>query len=285
MWEQHYRREICRFVGHKSKITNLILNSTKMNFLSVSIDGTVRLWSLRGLTPRNSLGVCGDYSDNGNIPSPFLRQPNYHTFAQNDVTIEARKIFTTKDPDDILVSAAFSNNYAETWKIATGSKRGKITIWNVGTMEKTCEVQACGVPAYCLTFSYDDNLIIFTRKENILLYNANDGSYAAQSCHQANIEQLIVVPKSDDDELLRLVVINERMVTIYQWKCDMMCLVAPLPKRVIAIAEDCLFNCAAVMKDGRCVVTGSTDSYLRTWDIYSDARESIIEKFNEGYVN
>lgn len=185
----------------------------------------------------------------------------------------------TRDRDDVLVSAAFSNN--DRFKIATGSKRGKVTIWNVDTMEIALEIPACGSPASCLAFSCDDNLIIFTRKENILLYSANDGSYLAQLCNQSNINQLLVVPKTED-ETHRLVAINERIVTTHKWKSDMMLRVNPLPRMHTATADDYSFICGAVMKDGRCVVTGSSDSYLRTWDIYSNSGESIIEKFNEG---
>lgn len=157
-----------------------------------------------------------------------------------------------------------------------------MTIWNVDTMEITLEIAACGSPASCLTFSSDDNLIIFTRSENILFYSANDGSYLAQSCNETTINQLLVVPKCAEDEIHRLVAISERIITTHTWKCDMMLRITLGRKIDTAIAEDYSFICGAVKKDGRCLVTGTTDSYLRTWDIYSGSGESIIEKFNEG---
>lgn len=124
MWEQHYKREICRFTGHTSKITCLILDPAKQSFLSVSNDGTVRLWNLRGLTPRNSLDASDCSSDN--IPSPFLRQNRYYPFTQCDQLIETSKVLKTNDRDDVLVSAVFSNQ--DSFKVATGSKRGKVIV-------------------------------------------------------------------------------------------------------------------------------------------------------------
>lgn len=279
MWEQHYRRQICRFSGHKGKIMSLILDPSKTNFLSVSEDGTVRLWSLKGLTPRNSLDTSD--CDNGNIPSPYLRQNRYYTFIQYDELIETSKEFKTRDSRDVLISAAFSSNYCDSFKIATGSKRGKITIWNVDLMEIALEIPACGSPASCLTFSCDDNLIIFTRMDNILMYSSNDGAYLAQICNQSDIKQLLLVPKTED-ETHRLIAISEKIVRTHSWRLDMMLRVIAQERIKTAVADDYSFMCAAVMKDGRCVVTGSTDSYLRTWDISSGSGESIIEKFNEG---
>lgn len=124
MWEQHYKREICRFTGHTSKITSLILDPVKQSFLSVSDDGTVRLWNLRGLTPRNSLDASDCSSDN--IPSPFLRQNRYYPFTQCDQLIETSKVLKTKNRDDVLVSAVFSHQ--DSFKVATGSKRGKVIV-------------------------------------------------------------------------------------------------------------------------------------------------------------
>lgn len=280
MWEQHYRREICRFRGHKGKITNLILDSSKVNFLSVSEDGTVRLWSLKGLTPRSSLSHGDSGTGSENIPSPFLRQNRYYAFAQNDMFVERHKLLKSVDEDDKLVSAAFSTNYSESGKVATGSKRGKITIWNTETMKVVLEIPSSGIPASCLVFACDDSLVIFTRDSNILMHNAADGDFLAQLCNQQAIDNLLVLPKGDD-QLHRLVAINEKVITTHKWKLDMMLRVNPqTPTKMVA--DHYSFTCAAVMKDGRYVVTGSTDSYLRTWDISSNSGESIIEKFNDG---
>lgn len=281
MWEQHYKREICKFVGHQGKIINLKLDTGKFDFLSVSEDGTVRLWSLRGLTPRNSLGA-GDLKTE-NIPSPYLRQNAYCAFMQSDVLIERAKVLASTDADDQLVSATFSNNYAESRKVATGSKRGKIKILNVETMEVLLMIPSSGCPASCITFSCDDHLIIFTREGNILMYNANDGSYLAQLCNQDKIDHLLIVPKTED-AIHKLVAVNEKVITTHSWKVDMTFHVTHLPKSRNIITDDYSFTCAAVMKDGKSVVTGSTDSYLRMWNISSNTGESIIEKFNDGKV-
>lgn len=281
MWEQHYKREICKFIGHQKKITNLKLDTGKFDFLSVSDDGTVRLWSLRGLTPRNSLG--GGDLEMENIPSPYLRQNGYCAFMQSDVLIERAKIFASIDADDQLVSATFSNNYVESRRVATGSKRGNITIWNAETREVLLMIPSSGSPASCIAFSSDDNLIIFTREWNILMYSANDGSYLAQLCNQDKIDHLLIVPKAED-AIHKIVAVNEKVITTHSWKVDMMLHVTPLPKSKNVITDDYSFTSAAVMKDGRSVVTGSTDSYLRMWDITSNTGESIIEKFNDGKV-
>lgn len=91
-----------------------------------------------------------------------------------------------------------------------------------------------------------------------------------------------MVPKNNDDETHRLVAVNEKIVTTHKWKSDMMLRVNSMERVENAVADDYVFTCAAVMKDGRCLVTGSSDSYLRTWDINSSSGESVIEKFNEG---
>lgn len=282
MWEQHYKREMCRFCGHNATIKGLLLDPSKNSFLSVSEDGTVRLWSLRGLTPRNSLGA-GDF-DNENIPSPYLRQNRYYGFTQNDGCVDRSKLFSAKENDDRLVSAAFSNKFSETSKLATGSVRGNVTIWNADLMEELYVIASSGSPAYCLTFSCDDALVVFTRNQNIVMYDVSRGMYLAQLCNQSPVNHLLIVPKAED-EPYRLVAVNEKQIAIHDWKQDSMLHVIPSRNSKVICAEDYSFTCAAVMKDGRYIVAGSSDSYLRTWDIYSDSRESVIEKFNDGLAD
>lgn len=256
-----------------------MLNPEKTDFLSVSEDGTVKLWSLRGLTPRNSSGA-GDQK-NGNIPSPFLRQNRYYDTMQNDQCIDRCTELASEDADDQLVSAAFSNNYGQSRKVATGSRRGKIKIYNMDEMKVVLEIPSSGSPASCLAFSFDDNLIIFTREWNILIYSTNDGSYLSQLCNQDRIDHLLVVPKIED-ETHKIITVNQKVIITYHWKTDMMLRVTPPERKETVITDDYSFTCAAVMKDGRYLVTGSTDSYLRTWDITANSKESSIEKFNDG---
>lgn len=276
MWEQHYKREICKFVGHTGRIKALLLDPSKMSFLSVSEDGVVRLWSLRSLTPRNSMG---DY-DGDSMPSPYLRQHRYYPFMQSDGCIERCKEFRADRPDR-LVSAAFSNGYATWRRIATGSDRGEITIWDAETEEKTCVIASSGVAASCLAFSCDDSFVIFTRKKNILMYNSSDRAYVAQLSNQEDVDELLVVPKVEEG-IHKIVAVNGKMIKTYKWRQDVTPNVFLVMDNETILAEDYSFTCAAVLKDGRYVVTGSTDSYLRTWDICARSREAYIEKFNEG---
>lgn len=60
MWEQVYQKELHRFIGHTDKVICLKLSPAGTHFLSVSEDGTVKLWDLQKSTPRNSLQITSD---------------------------------------------------------------------------------------------------------------------------------------------------------------------------------------------------------------------------------
>lgn len=280
MWEHHYQTEICSFLGHTARINKLLMSPNKKSFLSVSEDGTVKLWLLPNSHSRNSFGSL--YEEQS-IPSPFLKQHDYHNFFPEEEDLSCRITFRSTHSNDKLISAAFCNRYDHIKLVVTGSEAGEVVVWNVDTEQVVRKIPQRGYPAKCVAFSADDTIVIFSCNKNILLYGLQTGEYLSQFCNGSNLVSMIfVVPNESKNELVS---ISGPVLSLWKWKRDENVRVVEVLEHKELNEYDYdgkSFTCGAVTKDGRYLVTGSTDLFLRTYDLtLNNAQNIIVEKYNE----
>lgn len=174
------------------------------------------------------------------------------------------------------MAATFANNFSKSKKIATVSDRAEVTIWDADTEERICHIPARGIPANCLTFSWDDGAIIFNCKENILVYNSTTCEFIEQLNNKSLVNILVLLPPTDDG-CQRLVAVSDSLMKVWKWKSgSYKCETFSVPD-----SSEVKFTCAAVTKDGCYLVAGSTDFLLRTWDLNAEDSGKIIEHYND----
>lgn len=218
---------------------------------------------------------------NEDVPSPSLKQKGYHFFSPSEEEIGSCATFRcrTSNSGERLTAAAFANNFPNTKKIATISDRAEVIIWDTDSAEKICHIGARGVPGNCLTFSWDDEFIIFNCKENILVYNSLTGHYIKQFNNQNVVNLLVLLPPSDGFQ--RLVAVSDSVMKVWKWKTGVCGCYEQKIQFSLPDSPEVKFTCAAVTKDGCYLVAGSTDSFLRTWDVTTEDSGKIIEHYND----
>lgn len=182
-----------------------------------------------------------------------------------------------------MISATFANDFANTKIIATGSQRGKISVWyaaSADTERLIFSISPSGTPANSLVFAHDDSAIFFNKDNNIVKYNMR-GEYEMQFTDFCEIKSLLIVTEPSLALQHGLIAVSDNRITLWKWNTDS----HPHKKdRVIANlgSGDLHFTCAAITKDCCYVAAGCSDLYLRTWAVDSECSDCIIEKYNEG---
>lgn len=274
MWEQKYNQNLCTFNGHHEAIITLQLNANKDGFLSISEDGTVKLWSLDGIGSRRSSGLM--YDENGFnqlIPSPRLKQTNHQTFFGTETNIDRSTTFQI--PDDKIISASYSNNFKENNLIVTGTLNGRVSVWD--HLNETVIESSMKRPANCVAFSYEDVFIIIAADSVIFIYDLETKDQLSQLRNQVNIASLLIVPTEDEENCL--VALNKSSVNIWTWEHEIQNkrnIVMAAKKTELPKVKDVNFICGAVTDDGIYLVAASTDYYIRMWDI---EKRLVVEEF------
>ncbi|KAF5270299.1 hypothetical protein FQA39_LY08410 [Lamprigera yunnana] len=266
LWEQAYNQKLYVFAGHSDSITHLQLCCSRNSFLSVSEDGTAKIWNLEDVVLRNSNGEVFD--ENGfhkNIPSPRIKQSNWKNFYEHSGKGKIDRSKTCKLEEeynaDRIVSAASAHENNDS--IVTGCLSGTVIIWNIEKEPKpVCSIPGRGHRVNCVTFSVDDNLVIFSCDSTIFVYNAENGEFLSYLLNEVNINSLLIVPEKETT----IVAINENSITSWSWNQFGLKITNP---NMIEIGSKgkTKFLCGAVTDDGMYLVTGSTDYFIRIWHL------------------
>uniref|UniRef100_A0A1Y1N3Z0 CARD domain-containing protein n=1 Tax=Photinus pyralis TaxID=7054 RepID=A0A1Y1N3Z0_PHOPY len=265
LWEQSRNHKLYVFPGHTDTILHLRFCPDGNGFLSVSEDGCVKIWNLDGVVLRNSNGEI--YDENGfndHIPSPRTKQSYWQNFYENnrqDRIDRSKTCRISKDGQlDKVICAAYANHSKN--DIVTGCFSGNVFVWNVAEEPVVvCTIHGRGTPVSCVTFSGDDSLIIFCCDSIIFIYNAKNGEYLSQLLNRVTINSLLIVPDYDS----ALIAINKNTITMWTWNQSGLNITDPSMKELDNRQTNYL--CGAVTDDGMYLVAGSTDHYIRIWNI------------------
>lgn len=208
------------------------------------------------------------------IPSPRLKQSGHQAFFANETKTDRSRTFQTHDPDDKLISASFANEYENTKLIVTGTTKGRIIVWNVEDENCTNFTKtAFGLPANCVAFSDNDDILITTSGSYICLFDAKDCSFLSQFNNEVPIKSLLVVPEVDNS----IIAINDSSLTMWTWTQHYHPTLVVHPEmNVMYRSSSADFICGAVTEDGAYLVVASTDHYTRMWNI---STRSVVEEF------
>ncbi|KAG5884486.1 hypothetical protein JTB14_001281 [Gonioctena quinquepunctata] len=254
-------KEISNFIGHNGDIKSLIVSPDKSHFLSVSNDNKVMLWKFSADSARNSR----DFTDQLPI-SPKTKQSYWtdmHTPDRGKVS--PRKIFQVSDSDDGLISAEFCNNFPDTFRIITGSKKGNVIGWDARTGTQVFNTGPRGYPAPCVMYLETEgkNLVIFACQDDILIYNLVDDK---PSFHKQlhNVEDCHALFASEE----KFIAMSEKSLT--QWKNNS-------PEKVYEISDPNKKNiCSTLTVDNQYLVVSTDRNTVYIWDI---RKKKLLREF------
>ncbi|KAF5308658.1 hypothetical protein FQR65_LT06119 [Abscondita terminalis] len=261
LWEQKSNQKLYVFSGHTDTITHLQLCSNRNCFLSVSLDGTVKIWNLEGVISRNSTGEM--YDDNGfheNIPSPRVKQSNWKNFYESNEKgrIDPSKTCKLLEEDNVdrLISAAYAHDNDNC--IVTGCLSGRVLIWDIEEEPRTI------VWSFSLPIRH-------------LFYSTENGERLSHFFSKVSIKILLTVPDFDTS----LIAINDSTIMKWTWKQKGSIITAPTMVELDRRRKP-LFSCAAVTEDGMYLVTACTDHFTRIWHLGTG--KIVQEILNTGLV-
>ncbi|KAK4883286.1 hypothetical protein RN001_006605 [Aquatica leii] len=266
LWEQAYNQKLYVFSGHTDSITHLQLGPNRNGFLSVSDDGSVKIWNLEGVVLRNSNGEV--YDENGfheNIPSPRVKQSNWKNFYDHNGKGKIDRSKTCRLSEEYNVDRIISAAYAHDneYRIVTGCFSGKVLIWTTEADPRIIvSIPGRGTPINCVTFSGDDSLIVFSNDNTIFIYSSENGEFLSHLFNECYIHSLLIVPEMDS----MVVAINENTITKWSWNQFGM-KVTDFTVTELDNRGSTKFLCGAVTDDGMYLVAGSTDHFIRIWHL------------------
>ncbi|XP_018564159.1 apoptotic protease-activating factor 1 isoform X2 [Anoplophora glabripennis] len=182
---EDYDKEISSFIGHEGYIKKIIISPDKRYFLSVSIDGTVIVWKFALDSARNS----HDFSNQASA-SPKTQQKLWQdVFTPDRGKVKPTKVFKINEPDNFLVSATFCEQFPEIYRIATGSHRGSVIIWDAHTGEELCKTGYQGYSISCIIYQESDiaRRIIFSYEDSIATFKINHSLEYIQTLHNCDV--------------------------------------------------------------------------------------------------
>lgn len=234
---EDYDKEISNFIGHEGCIKKLIISPDKRHFLSVSIDGTVILWKFAIDSARNSYDfsnkASGEFKYKGkdnlvfNIillllllfffklsASPKTQQKLWQDmFTPDRGKVKPKKIFKINEADNFLVSAAFCDEFPEVYRIATGSHRGSVIIWDAFSGEQLYKTGYQGYSISCIIYQENEiaRRIIFSYDDNISIYKINhQGLEYSKTLHNVNTCESIFA--SDN----KIIAVSDTNITFWE---------------------------------------------------------------------
>lgn len=95
------------------------------------------------------------------LVSPKAKQPYWQDMytADRGKTLP-RKRFKIDEKDDFLISAAFCDNFPYTFRIATGSNKGNVIIWDAFSERQLYTTGRRGFSAPCLLYMNDEGWLL-----------------------------------------------------------------------------------------------------------------------------
>lgn len=240
------------------------------NFLSVSEDGVVKIWSLEDAYTRRS-GIA--YDETGlqlNTPPPSIYQKNWMSMFGDDERADHSKTYSI--PDDNITCASLSVKH-----IVYGTEHGKVQVVGLKNNEVVFNVSRKNVSISCCILSLRDSLVLFAFANVIMLYDFHTQEYVSQFMNDVRTTSLLVVPYCET----KIIAISDHSVTLWSWTQQKHhqghIIISEVQKFVLDSRTDANYICGAVTGDGAYLAAGLSDHYIRMWNI--ETKETVTEMF------
>ncbi|XP_066999982.2 apoptotic protease-activating factor 1 [Anabrus simplex] len=294
LWKLDYARMVYIFSGHSQRVVHLELSPDEVNFLSCSLDGTVKLWTLEGLEYRS--GHLDEYDELGhpmNIPSPRLTQSHWSNVFSDD-PVNDKSLMTFSHHTSHVHKARFSDSGEE---IISCSKDGSVKIWNcqTGDVRLNIQVPNPGTFATCGTFACHDALFVIGVESSLSVYNSETGDIVRSLQHTGSIICVLSVPDSEN----LLIVVTSESITVWKWGTSLkskstvngdihenaveLISANNISFHTMGERKSAIYVCATVSLDGQYVVAAASDHSISIWDIENN--KMVVEyKDHSGLV-
>ncbi|XP_057657894.1 apoptotic protease-activating factor 1-like isoform X1 [Diorhabda carinulata] len=259
-------KEISNFVGHAGAIMSMIISPDRRYFLSVSRDGTVILWKFAADSTRNSLDLS-----TGCLISPKTKQSYWQDIHTADRgQIYPRKKFKIPNYKEYLISAAFHNDFPDTFRIATGSNEGNVTIWDAHNEVALYETGRKGMPVPCILYTNieGDESVIFGLDDSVFIYKViNDKFQYFYQFHNNIVCNSIFLCYN------QFWVVGDTNITMW----------SGMKKKIIFENDEVKNICSTLTDDNRYLIVSTDRSTVRIWNI---EQQKILREFrNRGLAN
>ncbi|CAG9859130.1 unnamed protein product [Phyllotreta striolata] len=154
------QKVLANFQRQEKPVKNLTVSPNRSAFLSLTEDGTVNLFNL----PVGNKKKRASFND---PQSSKLMQLNWKDMYTSDKCEFPYRTFRLKN-DEKITSAVFCKNFPETDRIATGTDKGDVWIWDVQSGKTVCNTGPRGSEASCL--SYHKDSIMFSCQSSVLAF-------------------------------------------------------------------------------------------------------------------
>ncbi|KAJ8921736.1 hypothetical protein NQ315_010646 [Exocentrus adspersus] len=206
---EEYEKEISSFIGHEGYVKKLTVSPDKRYFLSVSIDGSVMLWKFAVDSARNSHDFTNE------LPvSPKTKQRLWQDiFTPDRGKVKPTRKFEIQGPDDFLVSATFCDRFPEIYRIATGSHRGNVIIWDAYSGEQLFQTGNRGYSVPCVIYQEKESLkgVIYTYEDSIVMSKLTDKGleYSHTLHNEDNCESIFLKDG-------KIIAVSEQNITFWE---------------------------------------------------------------------
>lgn len=142
------------------------------------------------------------------LGSPKTKQKSWRDlYTPDGGKVKATRKFYLNEADDFLVSAAFCDQFPEVYRIATGSHRGNVVIWEAHNGDR---LYTTGYRGFSISYIvYQENeifkRIIYAYDDNIVVYKINRALEYNQTLYNQDICQSIFV---SDNKIIAVSDIN-----------------------------------------------------------------------------
>ncbi|ORX44215.1 WD40 repeat-like protein, partial [Piromyces finnis] len=166
--------------GHTSGIVNLIVNEREGHIISLSDDGTYKVWNISTFACLQTFQQCVTYKEDCCFPCLFYDSTNkqlvngYNNFYVYPLYLFQKKAIV-RTYNTQVVAAMFNENF---YQVVTGSQNGTISTWAYYSGEKVFQYNKAHGDLEVTAFSFDNSgrrLITGGRDGVIKMWNFNNG--------------------------------------------------------------------------------------------------------------
>ncbi|KAJ8932293.1 hypothetical protein NQ314_014786 [Rhamnusium bicolor] len=266
LFYEEYDKEISNFVGHDGAIKKLSISPDKRYFLSVSIDGTVILWKFTPDSGRNSY----DFSHTHPV-SPKTKQKYWQdVFTPDKGQVKPKHRFQLDEKDDFLLSATFCDKFPTVFRIATGTERGNVIVWDAQTGHQLYKTGHRGYKIPSVIYLENEllNGVIFACSDTIVLYKFSNGlKYYTTLRNLDNCDSVFV----NDDTIIA---VSEKNITLWEGNKKY-----SLCENVDNVEK---YNiCSTLTGDSKFLVVGTSENTVFIWDI---EERTLIKEFKNKWL-